>query len=127
VTDLPVLPENLSLQLRLNMWFQQDTCLSNTSRLAHAALNTMFSNKWIGKYGPINYPSQSPDLTVLDYYFWGRIKDLVYHERPITRDNMIRRINEAIRNLTRKFFEHSIVFKIEMLPLQNAHFEHLIA
>jgi len=30
VTDLPVLLENLPLQLRLNMWFQHDACPSNT-------------------------------------------------------------------------------------------------
>jgi len=94
MTDLPVLLENLPLQLRLNMWLQQDACPSHTSRFARAALNAMFPNKWIGKYGPINYPFRSSDLTVLDYYFWGRIKDLFYHKRP--RDNMIRRISEVI-------------------------------
>jgi len=71
----------------------------HTSRLARAALNAMVLNKWIGKYGPINYTPRSPDLTVLDYYFWGRIKDLVFHERPTTRDNIIRRISETIRSL----------------------------
>jgi len=69
VTDLPVLLENLPLQLRLNMWFQQDAYTSHTLRLARAVLNAMFPNKWMGKYGPINYPSRSPDLTILDYYF----------------------------------------------------------
>jgi len=44
VTDLPVLLENLPLQLRLNMWFQQLAC-SHTSRLARAVLNAMFPNK----------------------------------------------------------------------------------
>jgi len=81
------------------MWFQQDACPSHTSRVARAALNVMFPNRWIGKYGPINYPLRSPDLTVLDYYLWGRIKDLVYRERTTTRNNMICRINEAIQSL----------------------------
>jgi len=81
------------------MWFQQDACPSHASRFARAALNAIFPNKWIGKYGLINYPPRSPDLTVLDYYFCGRIKDLVYHERPTTRNNMIRRIIEAIQSL----------------------------
>ena len=59
----------------------------------------MFPNRWIGKYGPVNYPPRSPDLTVLDYYLWGRKKDLVYRERPTTRANMIHPITEAIRSL----------------------------
>jgi len=33
VTDFPVLLENLSLQLRLNMWFQQYAYPSHTLRL----------------------------------------------------------------------------------------------
>jgi len=69
VKDLLVLLENLPLQLRLNMWFRQDAYLH--SRFARAVLNAMFSNKWIGKYDPINYPPRSLDLTILDYYFWG--------------------------------------------------------
>ncbi|XP_029675902.1 uncharacterized protein LOC115243229 [Formica exsecta] len=98
-TDLPVLLETLPLRLRLDMWFQQNGCPSHTSRVARTILNTMFPNKWIGKYGPINYPPRSPDLTILDYFLWGRVKDMVYRERPTIKDNMIHRISEAILSL----------------------------
>ena len=81
------------------MWFQQDGCPAHTARISGQSLNHMFPNRWIGKYGPVNYPPRSPDLTVLDYYLWGRIKDLVYRERPTTRANMIHRITEAIPSL----------------------------
>lgn len=47
--ELPVLLENLPLQLRLDMWFQQNGCPSHTSRVARAIINNMFPNKWIGK------------------------------------------------------------------------------
>ncbi|EZA61477.1 hypothetical protein X777_07810 [Ooceraea biroi] len=47
---------------------QQDGCPSHTSRVARAVINNMFPNKWIGKYGPIDFPPRLPDLTVLDYY-----------------------------------------------------------
>lgn len=80
------------------MWFQQDGCPSHTSRVARAMINNMFPNKWIGKYGPINFPPRSPDLTVLDYYLWGRVKDIVYRNHPTTRDDMITRITEAIQS-----------------------------
>jgi len=30
---------------------------------------------------------------------WGKVKDLVYRERPTTRDDMIRRIRDAIGSL----------------------------
>jgi len=130
VTDLPVLLENLPLQLRLNMWFQQNAYPSHTSRFACAALNAMFPNKWIDKYGPINYPPQSPDLTVFDYYFWEKIKDLIYQKRPITRNNMIRRISEAIRSLrAEEILRANNCFqnRVDACIAENgAHFEHLI-
>jgi len=54
MTNLSILLENLPLQLRLNMWFQQDACPSHTSKLTRAALNAMFPNKWIGKYDQLS-------------------------------------------------------------------------
>src|SRR5258705_10397864 len=41
----------------------------------------------------------SKNVTILDYYLWGRVKDLVYRERPTTRDNMIHRIRDTILSL----------------------------
>lgn len=99
VQDLPDALEDIPLGLRQRMWFQQDGCPAHTSQLARNSLNQLFPNRWIGKYGPVNYPPRSPDLTVLDYYLWGRIKDLVYRERPTTRENMIDRIIQAIASL----------------------------
>jgi len=129
VTNLPVLLENLPLQLRLNMWFQQNACLSHTSRLVRATLNAMFSNK-ISKYGPINYPSWSPDLTVLDYYFWEKIKNF-YHERLTTRDNIIRRISETFRSLRAEEILRAInCFQNRVnacIAKNGVHFEHLVA
>ncbi|EFN85351.1 hypothetical protein EAI_03030, partial [Harpegnathos saltator] len=43
---------------------------------------------------------RSPDLTVVDYYLWGRVKDIVYHDRPTTRNDMITRMTEAIQSLS---------------------------
>ena len=34
------------------------------------------------KRGPISWPAKSSDLTPMDFFFWGAMKDLVY-DTPI--------------------------------------------
>ncbi|XP_047101572.1 uncharacterized protein LOC124720308 [Schistocerca piceifrons] len=36
--------------------------------------------KWIGRRGPVEWPPRSPDLTPLDFYLWGHLKQIVYAE-----------------------------------------------
>ncbi|KYN42465.1 hypothetical protein ALC56_03124 [Trachymyrmex septentrionalis] len=110
------------------MWFQQNGCLAHTSRIARDRLNDMFRDKWIGKYGLHQWPPRSPDLTVFDYYLWGRIKDLIYRERPTIKEDMIRRICKAIRSLDAdKIFHATSHFQTKVLAcveVNGSHFEH---
>jgi hypothetical protein len=41
-------------------------------------LNRKSPEKWIDRGRPITWPLRSPDLTPLDYFFWGSIKDALY-------------------------------------------------
>ena len=41
-------------------------------------LNRTYGARWIGRRGPISWPSRSPDLKSMDFFFWGTMKDLVY-------------------------------------------------
>ncbi|KOC70354.1 hypothetical protein WH47_02857, partial [Habropoda laboriosa] len=46
-------------------------------------------------------PSRSPDLSPLDYFLWGTLKNKVYHEYlPTTVEDMQERIREACATLT---------------------------
>lgn len=47
-TDLPPFMEEISLDLCQPMWFQQDDCLSHTSRPIRTQLNDMFPGWWCG-------------------------------------------------------------------------------
>lgn len=126
--ELPRLLEDIPLQLRLNMWFQQDGCPAHTSVIARHQLNRIFRGRWIGKHGPHNWPPRSPDLTILDYYLWGRIKDLVYRERPTTAEDMKNRIRQVIQSLdTDEIRRATDDFQSRVTACINArggHFEH---
>lgn len=127
--DLQPLLDELPPRCRQGMWFQQDGCPAHTSLVARAKLNVMFPGRWIGKFGPVNYPPRSPDLTVLDYYLWGRIKEIVYNDRPTTRDDMKERIRTAMASLEAAEIRRAVDSfqnRITVCAAQNgAHLEHL--
>jgi len=41
-------------------------------------LDATFSNRWIGREGPTHWPPRSPDITPLDFFLWGYVKDKVF-------------------------------------------------
>ncbi|KAJ4448031.1 hypothetical protein ANN_10043 [Periplaneta americana] len=69
------------------------------SLVARDVANQLFHGRWIGRCGPVEWPAQSPDLNSLDFYLWGRLKNIVYQDRPTTRDDMKQRIRETCQSL----------------------------
>ncbi|CAH2088677.1 unnamed protein product [Euphydryas editha] len=70
--------DNVPLSLRRNFYYQHDGCPSHFARSVRGYLNSAYDSHWIGRGGPIPWPPRSPDLTPLDFFVWGRVKDLVY-------------------------------------------------
>lgn len=58
--------------------FQQDGAPAHFKREVKDFLNATFPNRWIGRNGPIRWPPRSPDLTPLDFFLWGFLKDRVF-------------------------------------------------
>ena len=89
----------------------------------------LFPNRWIGRGSIVAWPPMSPDLNPLDFFLWGRIKEIVYMEKPTTRDNMKLRIRNACRSLNSKEVRratHSISRRAQQcLEVNGRQFEHL--
>jgi hypothetical protein len=66
-------------------------------RIVRQFLNEAFPNRWIGRGGAISWPARSPDLTPLDFFLWGFVKEKVYRLRPTTAGDMKLRIRDAFR------------------------------
>lgn len=47
---------------------------------------------WIGRGGTIAWPARSPDLTPLDFFLWGTMKERVYLEVPESREELLQTI-----------------------------------
>ncbi|GFS56714.1 pogo transposable element with KRAB domain [Trichonephila clavipes] len=82
------------------LWFQQDGATCHTARATIDLLKYTFGDRLISRFGPVNWPPRSCDLTPLDYFLWGYVKSLVYADKPQTLDHLednIRRVIADIR------------------------------
>ena len=65
-------------QQSARIFFQQNGGPPHSSREVKDFLNSHFSQRWIGRGGPIIWSPRLPDLKPLGFFFWGYIKDGVY-------------------------------------------------
>ncbi|GFX94261.1 putative transposable element [Trichonephila clavipes] len=82
------------------LWFQQDGATCHIGRATIDLLKDTFGDRLISRFGPVNWPPRSCDLTPLDYFLWGYVKSLVYEDKPQTLDHLednIRRVIADIR------------------------------
>lgn len=80
--------------------FQQDGCPAHSTRLITNFLNQHFPERWIGRHGPIHWPARSPDLTPMDFYLWGYLKQKVYsHDLHDNIDLLKQKIGDAVAEI----------------------------
>ncbi|GFX09863.1 hypothetical protein TNCV_3565411 [Trichonephila clavipes] len=70
------------------LWFQQDGATCHTARATINLLKDTFGDRLISRFGPVNWPPRSCDLTPLDYFLWGYVKSLVYADKPQMLDHL---------------------------------------
>ncbi|EZA47264.1 hypothetical protein X777_16427, partial [Ooceraea biroi] len=71
---------------------------------ARNILNESFPDRWTGRGGRISWPARSPDLTPLDFFLWGHLKNEVYRDIPTTPEDMRERIQRELVSLNRTIF-----------------------
>ncbi|GFS80484.1 uncharacterized protein TNCV_3448811 [Trichonephila clavipes] len=60
----------LEVQRLQELWFQQDGATCHTARATIDLLKDTFGDRLISRFGPVNWPPRSCDLTPLDYFLW---------------------------------------------------------
>ncbi|GFU75424.1 uncharacterized protein TNCV_2861401 [Trichonephila clavipes] len=53
------------------LWFQQDGATCHTARATIDLLKDTLGDRLISRFGPVNWPPKSCELTPLDYFLWG--------------------------------------------------------
>lgn len=87
------------------VWFQQDGATCHTATETIDLLRTQFSDKIISRYGPVNWPPRSCDLTPVDYFLWGYVKSLVYTDQPKSIDELEASISQVIKDIRPEMLE----------------------
>ncbi|KAL4152933.1 hypothetical protein QTP88_000766 [Uroleucon formosanum] len=82
ITDY-LLPE-IEVRNLNDVLFQQDGATCHTARETMALLREQFGEQLISRFGPINWPPRSCDITPLDFFLWGYVKSKVYLAKPTT-------------------------------------------
>ncbi|GFW14064.1 putative transposable element [Trichonephila clavipes] len=93
---------------RVELWFQQDGATCHTARAPIDLLKDTFVDRLISRFGPVNWPPRSCDLTPLDYFLWGYVKSLVYAVKPQTLDHLEDNIRGVIADIRQQMLEKVI-------------------
>ncbi|GFW75904.1 uncharacterized protein TNCV_4430821 [Trichonephila clavipes] len=90
------------------LWFQQDGATCHTARATIDLLKDTFGDRLISRFGFVNSPPRSCDLTPLDYFLWGYVKSLVYADKPQTLDHLEGNIRRVIADIRPQMLEKVI-------------------
>ncbi|KYN28572.1 hypothetical protein ALC57_02013 [Trachymyrmex cornetzi] len=131
VETLPYLLEDVPLAVIPNIIFQQDGHPAHSSLLARTILNQRFPNRWIGIHSTLQeWPPRSPDLTPMDFFVWGYIRDQVYDSLPRNRNDLIQKIQTASEKITPIMLSkvrENLMRRIALCAEENGgHFEHVL-
>lgn len=118
--------EELSVARYHYIVFQHDDAPAHFARSVREYLDTRFP-EWIGRRGTIFWPARSPDVTPLDFFLWGYIKNVVYAEDCQNIKSMKRKIEVAFSTITPQMLQNvrrSLNRRTELcIEREGRHFE----
>ena len=122
--------DNLPLIDLRNCWYQLDGAPAHCTHEVSAELYDMFEDRWIRREGPWSWPPRSPDLTPLDFFLWGRIKEVVYKTPVNSKEDLENRVRRAFEELDpleiqRATTCHVMTCITDCLHGNGQHFKHL--
>lgn len=107
-TQLMEYLENFPLAHLAQLWMQQDGAPPHNTIPVREFLNQHFRNQWIGNRGVVEWPARSPDLSPLDYFLWGCLKDKIYKTNIENVEELRRRIMTAFGSIRRRDIQRAV-------------------
>ena len=81
------------------MWFQQIGIIAHTARLSVNNLHAAFPGRLLSRFGDVQWPSSSPDLTAADL-LWGYLEVKVFTHTLPDINSLKNAIRQDIVNVT---------------------------
>jgi len=88
--------------------FQQDGATCHTVHETMALLREQFGEQLISRFGPVNWPPKSCNITPLDFFLWGYVKSKVYVGKPATIEELEANITRVINQIPLEMLERVI-------------------
>ena len=112
-----------------SFYLQQDGAPPHYHRDVRMYLDETLRGQWIGRRGAVELPPRSSDLTPLDFYLWGSLKDDVYQRKPATLDDLRENIAMSCAAITLDTLQNVVHAAVrrprQCLDADGGHFEHL--
>jgi hypothetical protein len=123
--------ENLTLEDYRTCWFQLDGAPAHCTEEVTRELFEKFNDRWFRRLGPWDWPARSPDLTPLDFYFWGNLKQMVYKTPVNSKEELRQRVINCIGQLDLSEIQaattHAVQRRIlKCLEVNGNYFENLL-
>lgn len=123
-------PILLRKRIHRRVVFQQDGAPPHYDKRVRDWLTEKFPGRWIGRRGAIEWAPRSPDLSPVDFFLWGYLKQKVY-STPIPNMTVLKqRITEYIQLIEPDVLESvfvNLVKRLELVKEQNGrHIEQLL-
>ena len=87
-------------------WFQQDEDTAHAARVAIDCLKARFIQRLISHKSDFLWPVWSPDLSPLDVFLWGFVKERVFRTAPSNIAQLKNEVREVIASIDVKILQY---------------------
>ena len=115
---------------RRQLWYQQDGARPHTTELVRDWLASKFGSRVISHKTDRPWPPYSPDLSPLDYWFWGACLAEIRRVKPATLELLVDTVEQFAASLSpadvRKAVRDIRKRAAACLQENGGHFEHIL-
>lgn len=126
-----VVPQLQQMDALDHITFMQDGAPPHIARNVREFIQDRFGDRVISRYFHHSWPPRSPDLTPMDFWFWGFLKSAVYRHQPVDLENLRQSISNCIARITpdqlRSAVYHTIQRMQATIDTNGGHIENLLA